>query len=118
MRSRQPYEDKTGTFWVGTSEGLDAFDRDKGIVTLHVPLHGTRAKWSLSMKTASACSGSSMSPGGGLAVFDRKKRIRSLIIPSMRVTSLTRSPPGQWRCSKISDGTLWFATLGNGHSQI
>ena len=31
-------EDKRGTFWVTTREGLDKFDRDAGKVTLHVPL--------------------------------------------------------------------------------
>jgi ligand-binding sensor domain-containing protein len=32
-------EDRKGTFWVATSQGLDAFDRDTGRVNLHVPLH-------------------------------------------------------------------------------
>src|SRR6201996_9619500 len=35
---KQTGEDRTGTFWVGSSEGLDAFDRGTGEVTLHVPL--------------------------------------------------------------------------------
>jgi hypothetical protein len=31
-------EDRQGVFWVASGEGLDAFDRNTGRVTFHVPL--------------------------------------------------------------------------------
>src|SRR5207302_7875434 len=34
--------DRSGVFWVATSEGLDAFDRASAQVTLHIPIHEAR----------------------------------------------------------------------------
>jgi ligand-binding sensor domain-containing protein len=64
------YEDKEGNFWVGTSAGVDRFDRSTNRVTLHIPLYepdlmsvyedSTRVLWIIE------------SSGEKLAVFDRK----------------------------------------------
>ena len=64
-------EDRSGTFWVASSEGLDAFDRTTGHVTLHIPLREAVREFSFHEDrygTFWIISGS----GNGLATFDRK----------------------------------------------
>jgi ligand-binding sensor domain-containing protein len=66
-------EDRTGTFWVGTNMGLDAFDRETGKVTFHIPVGDARqisfyedrfgVFWILSFT------------GSGLAVLDRQTNL-------------------------------------------
>jgi ligand-binding sensor domain-containing protein len=104
-------EDKRGTFWVATSEGLDAFDRDTERVSLHVPLHEHRVMsfyedrfgvlWIIH------------DTGGGLAVFDRNTK--TLIHYSFRKGHLSEATQrGVRAILEDRDGTLWFGTLGNG----
>jgi ligand-binding sensor domain-containing protein len=104
-------EDREGTFWVGTHEGLDAFDRDTGKVTLHVPLENLASTsfyedrfgvfWIFQIT------------GGGLAVFDRKTNTVTRYSFHDGHTS-DALPTGVMAMLEDHDGSLWFATLGNG----
>jgi ligand-binding sensor domain-containing protein/signal transduction histidine kinase len=60
-------EDSSDTFWVGTTEGLDAFDREAGKVTLHIPIG--RASF---YEDHAGTFWIYYQTGNGLATFDRK----------------------------------------------
>jgi ligand-binding sensor domain-containing protein len=107
---KQTGEDRTGTFWVVTSEGLDAFDRDTGKVTLHVPLpeHSEMSFY----EDRSGVFWIAHVTGPGLAVFDRKTN--TLTNYSFHEGHVSDAPTGVMRMLEDRDGTLWFATLGNG----
>jgi PAS domain S-box-containing protein len=103
-------EDRQGTFWVGTSEGLDAFDRDTGKVTLHVPL---RTLYETSFyEDRFGVFWIVQGTGGGLAVFDRKTN--TVTHYSFHEGHLSDALPRGMATLEDRDGTLWFATLGNG----
>ena len=108
---KQTGEDRTGTFWLVTSEGLDAFDRDAGKVTLHVPLQEHRE-----MSFYEDRSGTFWIvhvSGAGVAIFDRKTN--TLTHYSFHEGQPTDTlPTGVMAMLEDRDGTLWFATLGNG----
>jgi streptogramin lyase len=90
-------EDKEGTLWVASSEGVDALDWKVGRVVLHIPLH----------------EGGEMSfqedhlgllwivhvTGGGLAAFDRNTN--TLTQYSVHAAHLSDELTGCCRCSKI-----------------
>jgi ligand-binding sensor domain-containing protein len=63
-------EDSSGTFWVGTSEGLDAFDREAGKVTLHIPIK--RASQPAFYEDRAGTFWIYNQTGNGLATFDKK----------------------------------------------
>jgi signal transduction histidine kinase/streptogramin lyase len=63
-------EDRSGTFWVGTTEGLDAFDRETGKVTLHIPIE--RASKPAFYEDRAGTFWIYNQTGNGLATFDRK----------------------------------------------
>lgn len=63
-------EDSSGTFWVGTSEGLDAFDREAEKVTLHIPIE--RASKPAFYEDRAGRFWIYCETGNGLATFDRK----------------------------------------------
>ncbi len=103
-------EDRQGTFWVGTSEGLDAFDRDTGKVTLHVPL---RNLYETSFyEDRFGVFWIVQGTGGGLGVFDRKTN--TVTHYSFHEGHLSDALPRGMATLEDRDGTLWFATLGNG----
>ena len=104
-------EDREGTFWVGSSEGLDAFDRDTEKVTLHVPLQNLSETsfyedrdgvlWIFQIT------------GGGLAVFDRKTN--TLTQYSFHEGHLSDAlMTGAMTMLEDRDGSLWFGTFGDG----
>jgi ligand-binding sensor domain-containing protein/signal transduction histidine kinase len=108
---KQTDEDRTGTFWVVTSEGLDAFDRNTGKVTLHIPIQDHREMsfyedrfgvfWIVHVT------------GGGVEVYDRKTN--TLTHYSFHEGHVSDAlPTGVMAMLEDRDGTLWFATLGNG----
>jgi ligand-binding sensor domain-containing protein/signal transduction histidine kinase len=104
-------EDKEGTFWVATSEGLDAFDRDAGKVTLHVPLH-ERSEMSF-YEDRFGVFWIIHATGAGLAVFDRKTN--TLTPYSFREGYLSDGiQRGGMSMLEDREGTLWLGTLGNG----
>ena len=63
-------EDRSGTFWVGTTAGLDAFDREAGKVTLHIPIK--RASKPAFYEDRAGRFWIYYETGNGLATFDRK----------------------------------------------
>ena len=104
-------EDRKGTFWVATSEGLDEFDRDRAEVTLHVPLHSPfdlsfyedrfGVFWIIHLT------------GTGLAIFDRNTN--TLTPYSLHKGHLSDTiPVGVKAILEDRDGTLWFGTMGDG----
>lgn len=64
-------EDKSGTFWVVTTEGLDAFESKSGRATLHIPLH--ESSESSFYEESFGVLWIIHSSDTGLAVLDRKK---------------------------------------------
>jgi ligand-binding sensor domain-containing protein/signal transduction histidine kinase len=104
-------EDRTGTFWVATAKGLDAFDRERGRVTLHVPLRESISQsffedeagvfWILS------------ATGNGLAVLNLRTH---------RVTRYSFAPRGPQHLPLTGvssmledrDGNLWIGTFSDG----
>ena len=104
-------EDKAGTFWVGTSEGLDAFDRATGKVTLHVPLPEpvqiSFYEDRLGVFWIYHASGS------GLAVLDRKTKTLT------RYSFYENEPPrnaltGVMGMVEDPEGNLWLGSIGIG----
>ncbi len=103
--------DRAGTFWVASSEGLDAFDRNTHRITYHIPLRELRELsfhedshgvfWILS------------SSGDGLAVFDRatgrltRYAFNERDIPGAPLTGVI---------AMLEDrrGNLWLGTLSDG----
>jgi PAS domain S-box-containing protein len=103
-------EDKEGTLWVASSEGVDAFDWKAGKVTLHIPLHEYGEMsfredrfgvlWIVHVT------------GGGLAAFDRNTN--TLTEYSVHLAHLSKGLTGMLSVLEDQDGTLWFGTMGDG----
>lgn len=104
--------DRTGTFWVVTGQGLDAFDRGTGRVTSRIPLRDAVREFSFHedrFGTFWIVHGS----GNGIATFDRKKNElthHSFSADKSASSSLT----GVYAILETRDGTLWLATMGAG----
>jgi ligand-binding sensor domain-containing protein len=104
-------EDKSGTFWVGTSEGLDAFDRETGKVTLHVPLpEPVQISF---YEDHLGVFWIAYASGNGLAVFDRKTRKLT------RYSFYEKDPPagaltGVMGILEDRKGNLWLGSPGAG----
>jgi ligand-binding sensor domain-containing protein/signal transduction histidine kinase len=104
--------DRQGTFWVATSEGLDAFDQKEGKVTAHValpdPLHigfyedHTGTFWIFHTS------------GSGLATYDRKTHQLTTILFAQK--SPADGPPLTGVRSILEDdqGQLWLGSFGAG----
>jgi PAS domain S-box-containing protein len=103
-------EDKDGTLWIASSEGMDAFDWKAGKVTLHIPLHEDGelsfledrfgVLWIVHVT------------GGGLAAFDRNTN--TLTQYSVHAAHLSDELTGMLSVLEDRDGTLWFGTMGDG----
>ena len=103
--------DRSGVFWVATSEGLDAFDRASARVTLHIPIHEARE-----MSFYEDRAGTFWvlySSNNGLAIFDRQTRRLT------RVSFASQDHPGDPLTGVISmledrDQALWIGTQSDG----
>ena len=103
-------EDKEGTLWVASGEGVDAFDWKAAKVTLHIPLHEYGEMsfredrfgvlWIVHVT------------GGGLAAFDRKTN--TLKQYSVHAAHISDGLTGMLSVLEDRDGTLWFGTMGDG----
>src|ERR1700733_8061001 len=108
---KQTGEDRRGRIWVGTSQGRDAVDRDTGKVTLHVQLV-EKMEMSFDEDRSGVFSIAHVS-GDFLAVFDRKTN--TLTHYSFHDGHPADAlPTGVMSMLEDHDGTMWFATLGNG----
>jgi PAS domain S-box-containing protein len=103
-------EDKEGTLWVASSEGVDAFDWKAGKVTLHIPLPEI-GEMSF-QEDRSGLLWIVHATGGGLAVFDRNTN--TLTQYSVHAAHLSDSLTGMLSVLQDRDGTLWFGTMGDG----
>ena len=104
-------EDREGAFWVGTSEGLDAFNRESGEVTFHIPLRdGVQISFyedrlgNLWILHATE---------NGLAVFDRQKNLLQ------HYSFYAKDPPkgsltGVMGMLEDQQGNLWLGSPGIG----
>jgi ligand-binding sensor domain-containing protein/signal transduction histidine kinase len=99
--------ERTGTFWVITSAGLDAFDRARGKVVLHVPLPG----FDLTSYCQSSCRwfhedrfGMFWIAGDGIAALDLKTS--QLTIYEGASSDFT----GLLALLEDDDGTMWFGS--------
>ncbi len=105
-------QDKDGRFWVATSVGLDEFDRSKGKVALHIPLHEPSSGFSFYQDHFGVFWIYHLSPNA-LAVFDRGKNTLTHFSfdkpnpPSKELTGISAMLEDQ-------DGNLWLATHGAG----
>jgi len=106
-------EDKEGSFWVLTSEGLDEFDRKTRTVTLHVPFKLAGGQAAGFYEDQQGVLWISYITGNGLAVFDRKSRtlIRYSLNPLEQVSA---SVTGVSAIVEDQTGALWLATMTNG----
>ena len=104
-------EDKMGTFWVGTSQGLDAFDRKTGKVTLHIPLPE-----SVQISFYEDHLGVFWiyyASGNGLAVFDRKtKKLTRYSFYDHESSSSALT--GVMGILEDREGNLWLGSPGVG----
>jgi ligand-binding sensor domain-containing protein/signal transduction histidine kinase len=105
-------EDRSGGFWVATSEGLDEFDRETGKAILHIPLRVSVREFSFH-EDRSGVFWIIYGSGGGLAVFDRKTKGLT------RYSFYEREPPatsltGVYSLLEDRDGTVWLGTMGAG----
>ena len=107
--------DRNGILWVATPEGLDAFDRSTGRVTLHVPLHEPREPREMSdlFEDRAGTFWIVHSSGEGLAVLDRKTGVLTRY-------SFAERPHGPEDLTGVSsmiedaDGQLWIGTHSDG----
>ena len=104
--------DRAGVFWVANAQGLEAFDRASGQVTMRIPLkEAVREFYFHEDRTGTLwiVHGS----GNGIATYDRTKNELtrySFYSDKKTDTNLT----GVYAILETHDGTLWFATMGAG----
>jgi len=110
---RSTFEDEHGTFWVGTADGLDIFDRGRGKVTRHFPLHIAGTTLISLLEDHSGVLWVAFTTGEGLASMDPTtgtvtrysthdiKQEKSLLA-------------GVNAILEDEDGTLWLGTQGSG----
>jgi signal transduction histidine kinase/ligand-binding sensor domain-containing protein len=106
-------EDSQGTFWVANGGDLDAFDRETGKISLHVPLGGPVNAFLFHEDKFGVFWIARASPYCPLAVMDRKtRRLRCFSIYEGKrpITTLA----GIFSMLESRDGTMWLATEGAG----
>jgi PAS domain S-box-containing protein len=109
-------ENKEGTFWVATSEGLDSFDRSTGKVTFHIPTYEASHPFSFYEDRFGVFWIYHVS-GSPLAVFDRKTKTLTRI-SFQDETSHDLAVSGVTGMLEDQSGSLWLATNGAGLLQF
>jgi signal transduction histidine kinase/streptogramin lyase len=105
------FEEKDGTFWVATTEGLDVFDRSTGKVTRHISLMNGKEPLRISLlQDHAGVLWATFSSKNGLAVVDRAAN---------RVTQYSFGNGSGQNTGVDSiyedlDGTLWLGTGSSG----
>jgi signal transduction histidine kinase/ligand-binding sensor domain-containing protein len=105
-------EDGKGNFWVGTTAGLDLFDRKSQKVISHLPLAASEAQMCFHedrFGTFWIIYGTD----GQLVVFDRRTNTLSKWLPTAEGSGTT-SPILFSTMLEDRDGQMWFGTLNNG----
>jgi ligand-binding sensor domain-containing protein/signal transduction histidine kinase len=105
------FEEKNGTFWIVTTEGLDAFDRRAGMVTHHLQIHqpGSASESGVPVQLLEDHAGVfwlTLPFGTGLAVLNRQ----ALTISECPIA-------GQNSIEAIQEdesGAIWLASSENG----
>ena len=105
-------EDRQGNFWVGTTAGLDLFDRNSQKVISHLPLARSEDRMSFH-EDRYGTFWIIYGADGRLAVFDRQTN---------KLSDWTPTPEDSSGTSHVSfstmledrGGTMWFGTLTNG----
>ena len=106
-------EDGKGEFWVASLGGLDKFDRAKERVTLHIPLDGHRNEFSIHEDRFGTFWIARAIPACPLSTFDRNTNtVRCYAIYDGNHPSATMH--GVYSMLESRDGTMWFATIGDG----
>jgi ligand-binding sensor domain-containing protein len=106
-------EDSQGTFWVANGGDLDAFDRDTGKISLHVPLGGLLNAFNFHEDKFGVFWIAGFSLNCPLAVLDRKaRRLRCSSINEGEHPITTSA--GIFNMLESRDGTMWLATEGAG----
>ena len=106
-------EDRQGNFWVGTSAGLDLFDRSSQTVISHLPLSGSEHRMSFHedrFGTFWIIYGTQ----GRLAVFDRRTSTLTNWLPVPETRTATATPIFFSTMIEDRDGVMWFGTLSHG----
>src|ERR1700761_6036956 len=106
-------EDSKGEFWVASRGGLDKFDRATERVTLHIPLDGHRNEFSIHEDKFGIFWIARAIPTCPLSTFDRNTNtVRCYAIYDGNHPSATMQ--GVYSMLESRDGTMWFATIGDG----
>jgi ligand-binding sensor domain-containing protein len=105
-------EDSKGELWVASSGGLDRFDRETARVTLHIPLAGYRNEFSFHEDKFGTFWIGRASPTCPLATFDRQTTTVHCYAIHEGDHATTSTPV--YSMMESRDGTMWFATIGQG----
>ncbi len=106
-------EDGKGEFWVASRGGLDRFDRATEKVTLHIPLDGHRNEFSIHEDRFGTFWIARAIPTCPLSTFDRHTNT----VRCYSIYDGDRPSPnmqGIYSMMESQDGTMWFATIGDG----
>ena len=113
------FEQRDGTFWVATTDGLDIFDRRTGTVTQHFPLppHPPASLQVESIVNLFEDHANvlwvTFSFGNGLATVDRKDN-RLIEYSLSRAGSAGAQLSGIRAIQEDEDGSLWLGTASGG----
>jgi ligand-binding sensor domain-containing protein/signal transduction histidine kinase len=112
-------EQRDGTFWVATTNGLDVFDRRSGKVTQHIPMP-PHPPSSLQLETVmdlledhANVLWATYSFGNGLARVDRRNN-RLVEYAQAGGPSQGTQAPGVRAIQEDADGALWIGTASSG----
>ena len=107
-------EDRNGKFWVGSTAGIDQFDRQTGKVTLHIPV--SRTSWGVSFyEDRFGAFWIINASGNCLSLFDRNTNTLTWFSVHGRQPAFPSAPAYAIRAVlEDREGTLWFATNNAG----
>jgi ligand-binding sensor domain-containing protein/signal transduction histidine kinase len=103
--------DRDGTFWVAGGEGLEAFDRSTGKVTIRIPMREEAREFSFH-EDAHGIFWIISSTGNGLALYDRTAN--RLMRYSFDDVPAESGLSGVHSLLETTSGEIWLATMGSG----
>jgi ligand-binding sensor domain-containing protein len=110
---RSTGEDREGTLWIASTEGLEAFDPTTGTVSIHIPAHTEGREFSFFEDSFGVFWVYHAAVGGSLSVYDRRtnKLTRYAFDPASESKGDTR---GFVDILEDRDRNLWLATTNDG----